>query len=86
MIAAAPDQYKSVHPSVLIDGAEHQRVSYGQEEHWSRRELVPREQCWDCGQPLGAVHWLSCDQERCPSCGGQLLSCDCGAELPEGVE
>lgn len=32
--------------------------------------------CHDCGRSVGQLHKLGCDMERCPLCGGQLISCD----------
>jgi hypothetical protein len=39
--------------------------------------------CLDCNVAPGGYHHSNCDQESCPKCGGQLISCDCfngGAE------
>ena len=37
--------------------------------------------CRDCRIKHGGFHHPGCDVERCPRCGGQLISCDC---LDEG--
>jgi hypothetical protein len=33
--------------------------------------------CPDCNVTAGGNHHANCDQENCPKCGGQLISCDC---------
>ena len=33
--------------------------------------------CHDCGVREGEIHQLGCDMERCPFCGGQLITCSC---------
>ncbi len=33
--------------------------------------------CPDCNVAPGGHHHANCDQEPCPKCGGQLISCDC---------
>lgn len=46
--------------------------------------------CHDCGAVEGEYHEPGCDMERCPFCGGQLISCDCcyeilGIDVSEGT-
>ncbi len=33
--------------------------------------------CHDCNVKRGGNHHPGCDMERCPKCGGQLISCEC---------
>lgn len=33
--------------------------------------------CPDCGVAEGGMHHPGCDQEVCPQCLGQLISCSC---------
>ena len=36
--------------------------------------------CGDCKIADGGIHHPGCDMERCPACGGQLISCGCLSE------
>ena len=56
------------------DGKEMARVRYGSEEDdWGANERP----CHDCYVIKGEFHVPGCDVERCPSCGGQIIGCEC---------
>ena len=44
-------------------------------------EAFKRARCHDCNCKEGELHEYGCDMERCPFCGGQLISCDCSLKL-----
>ena len=48
--------------------------------------MAVNRKCHDCGVEEGQIHHDGCDNERCPFCGMQLISCDCDSELSGGDE
>lgn len=58
------------------NGKEFERVRYGNEEDdWGANNHP----CGDCGVEKGEFHVPGCDVERCPSCSGQMIGCDCSS-------
>ncbi len=58
------------------DGKQMARVPYGEEtEDWGADEHP----CGDCGALKNEFHVPGCDVERCPSCGGQMIGCECSS-------
>jgi hypothetical protein len=55
-----------IHDTYWIRGEEYQRVIY-QGEH----------RCADCGVQPEQLHVPGCEEEHCPACGGQVISCKC---------
>lgn len=59
---------------VTIGGKTYSRIKYGDEDDDWGADSRP---CHDCAVIKGQYHVPSCDVERCPSCGGQAIGCDC---------
>lgn len=50
------------------------RIPYGSETNYF---FIDDEKCPECKVEWGELHKEGCDQEQCPLCGGQYISCGC---------
>lgn len=62
----------------LIKGQLYDPIKVGDPGDWNFG--IENCKCHDCAKTYGEYHTSGCDEERCPCCGGQLISCDCGTK------
>jgi hypothetical protein len=72
MLTATSCAVEALHRS----GVAYPLPRYGDELRYVRPPPSNR-RCGDCGVLPGGFHHLGCDVAECPSCGWQLISCDC---------
>ena len=65
---------------LLIVGRRYRRRRY--RAHPSARDRA----CHDCGVAPGGIHHLGCDDELCPACHRQLISCGCADVDDETID
>jgi hypothetical protein len=69
---------------LAINGNMYERIRYGSPQEYSDISSDYAETlCHDCKAIKGQIHLEGCDMERCPKCGGQLITCTCNAEIVE---
>ncbi len=73
MLSISAATYGCNHPYVTIGGKSYKRDTSEYDQNFK---------CHDCGiiNRPEHIHHFGCDVERCPKCGGQLISCDCGGD------
>lgn len=63
-------------PTYNIDGFEFKRIKFSEETGFVNIEGI-NEFCVGCAVKQGFYHVFGCDNEHCPKCNRQAISCDC---------
>lgn len=59
---------------IQLNGRKFKQIKYGDEKNYLGGKKLP---CNDCRVSKGQYHHVGCNNEECPICGNQLISCDC---------
>ena len=60
----------------IIDGVTYDPIKMGEAGDFDEG-CDSTHTCHDCKAKVHEEHFLGCDAERCPCCGGQIISCGC---------